>query len=59
VVLGQRQLPDPASAFPLIITGDASRPTLMNGGLSRKDSPNRVDHIANFLASNLKQTDEA
>lgn len=38
----------------VIITGDSSCMTQMNGGLSRKDSPKRVMHIADLLAKGLK-----
>jgi len=38
----------------VIITGDASCLTQMNGGLSRQQSGRRVQHIADFLASGLK-----
>ena len=38
----------------VIITGDASCLTQMNGGLSRQESSRRVQHIADFLASGLK-----
>ncbi|MBE0690966.1 MAG: (Fe-S)-binding protein [Anaerolineae bacterium] len=39
----------------VILTGDASCLTQMNGGLSRKDSARRVMHIADFLAQGLRQ----
>ncbi|MEP6987067.1 MAG: (Fe-S)-binding protein [Chloroflexota bacterium] len=39
----------------VIITGDASCLTQMNGGLSRQQSNRRVQHIADFLASGLKE----
>lgn len=48
-----------ASGADVIITGDASCLTQMNGGLSRKDSPNRVVHIADFLARGLHQKEES
>lgn len=38
----------------VIITGDASCLTQMNGGLSRRSSPKRVMHIAELLAKGLK-----
>ncbi len=38
----------------VIITGDASCLTQMNGGLSRQQSDKRVKHIADLLASGLK-----
>jgi L-lactate dehydrogenase complex protein LldE len=41
----------------VIITGDASCLTQMNGGLSRADSDKRVVHIADFLAGGLKQAE--
>jgi L-lactate dehydrogenase complex protein LldE len=41
----------------VIITGDASCLTQMNGGLSRADSDKRVIHIADFLAGGLKQAE--
>jgi L-lactate dehydrogenase complex protein LldE len=43
-----------ASDADVILTGDASCQTQMNGGLSRQDSPKRVQHIAEFLAQGLK-----
>jgi len=43
-----------ASEADVIITGDASCQTQMNGGLSRKNSARRVVHIADFLADGLK-----
>ena len=43
-----------AAEADVIITGDASCLTQMNGGLSRQQSPRRVQHIADFLASGLK-----
>jgi len=46
-----------ASAAEVIISGDASCLTQMNGGLSRSNSPRRVVHIADFLASGLKPPD--
>lgn len=42
----------------VIVTGDASCLTQMNGGLSRNDSAKRVVHIADFLADGLKQGEE-
>ncbi|MCA9905277.1 MAG: (Fe-S)-binding protein [Anaerolineae bacterium] len=39
----------------IILTGDASCLTQMNGGLSRGGSQKRVMHIANFLARGLHQ----
>lgn len=39
----------------LIVTGDSSCLTQMNGGLSRQDSPKRVMHIADLLAQGLKK----
>ncbi|MBL8120345.1 MAG: (Fe-S)-binding protein [Anaerolineae bacterium] len=39
----------------VIITGDASCLTQMNGGLSRKQANKRVLHIADLLARGLKQ----
>ena len=39
----------------IIVTGDASCLTQINGGLSRKESAKHVVHIADFLASGLKQ----
>jgi L-lactate dehydrogenase complex protein LldE len=39
----------------VIVTGDASCLTQMNGGLSRDDSPRRVVHIADFLAGGLRE----
>lgn len=39
----------------VIVTGDASCLTQMNGGLSRQDSAKRVMHIADLLAKGLKQ----
>jgi len=39
----------------VIITGDASCLTQMNGGLSRQKSKHRVQHIADFLASGLQE----
>jgi L-lactate dehydrogenase complex protein LldE len=38
----------------VIVTGDASCLTQMNGGLSRQKSERRVMHIAEFLAKGLK-----
>jgi L-lactate dehydrogenase complex protein LldE len=48
-----------ASEAEVIVTGDASCLTQMNGGLSRNEKSKRVVHIADFLAQGLKQTDEA
>lgn len=42
----------------VVVTGDASCLTQMNGGLSRNDSKHRVQHIAEFLASGLKEQKE-
>ena len=42
----------------VILTGDASCLTQMNGGLSRGDKSKRVQHVADFLASGLKQKTE-
>ncbi len=39
----------------VIITGDSSCLTQMNGGLSRQDSPRRVKHIADLLAEGLRK----
>ncbi len=41
----------------VIVTGDASCLTQMNGGLSRADSDQRVVHIADFLARGLRQAE--
>lgn len=43
----------------VIITGDASCLTQMNGGLSRQQSDKRVKHIADLLASGLKDQQKA
>lgn len=43
----------------VIITGDASCLTQMNGGLSRADSPRRVVHIADLLARGLDNAGDA
>ena len=43
----------------VIITGDASCLTQMNGGLSRQQSDKRVKHIADLLASGLKDKQKA
>jgi L-lactate dehydrogenase complex protein LldE len=43
----------------VIVTGDASCLTQMNGGLSRDQSEKRVVHIADFLAGGLKQGEES
>lgn len=43
----------------VIVTGDSSCLTQMNGGLSRHDSPKRVMHIADLLAKGLKQGESA
>ena len=42
----------------VIVTGDASCLTQMNGGLSRDESKKRVVHIADFLAQGLKQSED-
>ncbi len=42
----------------VIVTGDASCLTQMNGGLSRSQSAKRVVHIADLLASGLKETEQ-
>ncbi|GIK63124.1 MAG: lactate utilization protein A [Chloroflexota bacterium] len=42
-----------ASAASIIITGDSSCLTQMNGGLSRKGSSKKVRHIADILAEGL------
>jgi L-lactate dehydrogenase complex protein LldE len=39
----------------VIITGDSSCLTQMNGGLSRQDSPRRVKHIADLLAEGIRK----
>lgn len=41
----------------VILTGDASCLTQMNGGLSRKGTSKRVLHIADFLAGGLKSSE--
>ena len=41
----------------VIVTGDASCLTQMNGGLSRQQSSKRVMHIADLLAKGLKSSD--
>jgi L-lactate dehydrogenase complex protein LldE len=43
-----------SSEADVIITGDASCLTQMNGGLSRGEKSKRVVHIADFLAQGLK-----
>ena len=43
----------------VIVTGDSSCLTQMNGGLSRHDSAKRVIHIADLLAKGLKQGETA
>lgn len=45
------------SSADMIITGDVSCMTQMNGGLSRKDSDKRVMHIADILAKGLQGSD--
>ena len=40
----------------VILTGDASCLTQMNGGLARTESGRRVEHIADFLARGLKRS---
>ena len=47
-----------ASDAQSIVTGDASCLTQMNGGLSRQESPKRVQHIADVLASGLPNENE-
>src|SRR5262249_27334258 len=42
----------------VIVTGDASCLTQMNGGLSRSDSEKRVVHIADLLARGLHQGEQ-
>jgi L-lactate dehydrogenase complex protein LldE len=42
----------------VIVTGDASCLTQMNGGLSRSDSPKRVMHIADLLAEGLRHRED-
>lgn len=44
-----------ASEADVILTGDASCLTQMNGGLSRQGKDKRVQHIADWLAQGLKQ----
>jgi L-lactate dehydrogenase complex protein LldE len=39
----------------VIITGDSSCLTQMNGGLSRQNSPRRVKHIADLLAEGIRK----
>lgn len=48
-----------ASDADLIVTGDASCLTHINGGLSRAKSRKRVEHIANLLARGLRQSSPA
>jgi L-lactate dehydrogenase complex protein LldE len=48
-----------ASEADVIITGDASCLTQMNGGLSRANDSKRVLHIADLLARGLKQAKDA
>ncbi len=43
----------------VIITGDASCLTQMNGGLSRQESAKRVQHIADLLARGLRERTNA
>jgi L-lactate dehydrogenase complex protein LldE len=43
----------------VIVTGDSSCLTQMNGGLSRHSSARRVIHIADLLAKGLKQGESA
>ena len=43
----------------VILTGDASCLTQMNGGLSRGEKSKRVVHIADFLAQGLKAKEES
>jgi L-lactate dehydrogenase complex protein LldE len=47
-----------ASESDVVLTGDASCLTQMNGGLSRHQSSKRVQHIADFLASGLKRPEQ-
>ncbi len=44
-----------ASPAETIVTGDVSCMTQMNGGLSRRKSPKRVQHIADVLADGLQE----
>jgi L-lactate dehydrogenase complex protein LldE len=46
-----------AAPADVIVTGDASCLTQMNGGLSRQESPRRVVHIADLLAQGLDGAD--
>jgi len=46
------------SSADTIVTGDVSCMTQMNGGLSRKKSDKRVQHIANVLAQGLEGRNE-
>jgi L-lactate dehydrogenase complex protein LldE len=46
-----------ASEADVIVTGDASCLTQMNGGLSRQQAGKRVVHIADFLAQGLKKAE--
>ncbi|MBL8165744.1 MAG: (Fe-S)-binding protein [Anaerolineae bacterium] len=48
-----------ASEADVIITGDASCLTQMNGGLSRQQADKRVMHIADLLARGLKHAKES
>jgi L-lactate dehydrogenase complex protein LldE len=48
-----------ASDAATIVTGDASCLTQMNGGLSRKETPKRVRHIADVLASGLPEGNDS
>lgn len=45
-----------ASEADVVLTGDASCLTQMNGGLSRKEASKRVLHVADFLARGLKNS---
>ena len=42
----------------LIVTGDASCLTQINGGLSRTESDKRAVHIADLLAQGLHQAEQ-
>jgi L-lactate dehydrogenase complex protein LldE len=44
-----------ASQADVVLTGDCSCLTQMNGGLNRSDTPQRVQHIADLLARGLDQ----
>jgi L-lactate dehydrogenase complex protein LldE len=48
------QLISNINAADVIVTGDASCLTQMNGGLSRQQSSKRVMHIADLLAKGLE-----